>query len=775
MNFQHYFKESNSKIWIFAIIASTFVLYYNTLSGSLLNWDDTTYLINNRLMNQNISFNSFYNIYQVEHHISLVLSSFLVQIRWFGVDPFGMHLFNLFFHIFNVLLVYVLSKKLLKNNFFALFIALLFAIHPMRSETVGWIIQRKDILYSFFFLLSSIIFLNFLKTKKILPLIFVLFFGTLASLSKVQALALPFVLIILEYFVDKKITTKSLIFLFPLIFLQTNIFFSPIEMLIFLVLPSIVCVYSENLQKIRFSNFSIWDKLKLNSLKKHFNLLNLILIIFALIFVSQLLKSSFYPTNELIKSAFTLGIFYLFVFHEKIKFKYKNAILFTLIFISLIGAYYIFTYILSVSLTERIVHPIPTRIQFALYSLSYYLVKLFAPFNLSAMHPYPDKPNVPISLLYQISPFVIILITSLIAYYLYKLKNQILKQQIIFGLLFFIINISFVLHLIPIQGRVIVADRYTYLAYFGLFFSLIPMVGNFYSKFKEKPLFNSIFSIIIGFILMIFAYQTWTRNKVWKNDEIFWTDVIQKDKSNHYANFSLALFYFEKKQYEKALEFYNKAIQKFGNNYEYYTNRGSCYVKLKETKKAIDDFAKAIDLNPKNAYAFNNRGVLFRQIGDLKNALIDFQIASQLDSNYTEAKINFDKTNALLSTIEAPSDNKTSNQEKAKLLNDLGVKKAMDKQFDAAILDFSNAILLDSLNMDAYKNRGNAFASIQKFNEAMKDYNKVLTFNPNDAGIFMNIGNIKHQLNDKSACDYWKKAKSLGINDADIMINRFCK
>jgi Flp pilus assembly protein TadD len=355
------------------------------------------------------------------------------------------------------------------------------------------------------------------------------------------------------------------------------------------------------------------------------------------------------------------------------------------------------------------------------------------------------------------------------------MKDKALRNNLIFGIVFFVINISLVLHIIPIEGRVIVADRYTYLAYFGLFFAIIPLIFSIYNKWRNNKFASNFIKSFAILIFIIFSFQTYSRNKVWQNDEAFWTDVIKKDKSNHYANYSLALFYYEQQDYERAIGFYDRAIQKFDNDFEYYTNRGACYVKLKETTKAIDDFARAIDLNPKNAYAYNNRGSLFLQIGDIRNAFIDFQIATQIDSNYADAKANFEKTKMLQTTISNTSTSTEYSPEKSQLFNDIGVKKAMNGDIENALPDFNKAVLLDSLNVNAFKNRGNAYASLKKFDEAMLDYNKVLKFNPYDAGIFMNIGNIKHQQNDKSACEYWQKAKKLGLKDAQQMLNKFCK
>ncbi len=774
MNILFNLKKYNYQICLLGIIISSFVLYFNTLNGSLLNWDDTTYLLDNKLMNQALSFDSFQNIYQAEHHISLVLSSFLIQIRLFGNDVFGMHLFNLLFHLANIVLVYFVSLKLLKNKLYALFIALLFSIHPMRSETVGWIMQRKDILFTFFFLLSSISFLEFLKHKKIGYFILVIAFGLVSSLCKIQAIALPFVLILLELYQNKKITTLSLAFFVPLILLQNNILFSFWDIIMFALIPSFISVYWSKINRFKIP---LIPKFILGKFKKHASLLTISNLIVTLYFLTFLF--SFSVKNSFINGAssrylVSFGIFYLLAYHPNIKSSKKYFLLILLFAFGLIGAYYLFTSKLSVSLTEKIAYSTSVRLHFATYSLSYYFFKFFAPFNLSAMHPYPDNPNANFSLLYDFSYFFIIGFLGLIGVLLYRMKNIILRNQILFGILFFLINIFLVLHIIPIQGRVIVADRYTYLAYFGLFFAVVPIIGNIMHKLANNNIKKYIFIGFLSIILLSFTTQTWMRNKVWQNDEAFWTDIVNKDTRNHYANFSLALYYYEKKDFTKALEYYNKAIQKNGKDFEYYTNRGSCYVKLGETTKAIDDFAKAIDLNPKNAYAYNNRGVLFQKIGDINNAVIDYQIACQIDSNYTEATNNLQKAKIIQSAIETSTNTNDYNPKKSQIFNDLGVKTAMNGDFENSILDFTKAILFDSLNIDAYKNRGNAYASIKKFEEAMFDYNNVLKHLPNDAGIYMNIGNIKHQMNDKSACEYWQKAKSLGLMDAQKMISKFC-
>ena len=124
---------------------------------------------------------------------------------------------NTLIHLLNVLLVFWFVLLLLKNKFeillpkvgkplFVAFItALLFSIHPMRVESVIWVSEREDVLYSFFFLVACINYLKYLdfeKQRKYLIYSFLLFLAS--CLSKGQAVVLPIVLLLLDYWRERK-------------------------------------------------------------------------------------------------------------------------------------------------------------------------------------------------------------------------------------------------------------------------------------------------------------------------------------------------------------------------------------------------------------------------------------------------------------------------------------------------------------------------------------------------------------------------------------------
>jgi hypothetical protein len=115
------------------------------------------------------------------------------------------------------------------------------------------------------------------------------------------------------------------------------------------------------------------------------------------------------------------------------------------------------------------------RLFLSAYAIVYYIFKLFIPAGLSAMHYYPLKVGNFLPFGYYLTPFLILLII----YGVYKSGK--FKKELVFGLGFFLINLLLVIQIIPV-GRAIVAERYTYVPYIGLFF----IIGQFFVMTMDK-------------------------------------------------------------------------------------------------------------------------------------------------------------------------------------------------------------------------------------------------------------------------------------------------
>src|SRR6185503_16318220 len=105
------------------------------------------------------------------------------------------------------------------------------------------------------------------------------------------------------------------------------------------------------------------------------------------------------------------------------------------------------------------------KVLFACYGTVMYVVKLFVPFGLSAIYPYPTVKGAPLGPEFYVAAAVVMLVLPVILFLFRK------NRAVMFGLAFFFINIVLVLQLFAI-GQAVMADRYTYLPYIGLFFAL---------------------------------------------------------------------------------------------------------------------------------------------------------------------------------------------------------------------------------------------------------------------------------------------------------------
>lgn len=199
--------------WLILIILATFISYYPSLS-----FEFYTYLDDGKLITQNQVVTEFPK-YTKEifsdfvfglYHPATTLS-FILDYQLFGANPFGFRLHNLLLHLLNTLLAFVLIKRLTRNSYISLFSTLIFALHPMHMESVIWISERKDVLYSFYFLLAAICYLYYRENKGNKYLILLIATFTLSLLSKAAAVVLPVIFVIFDYYYEGKFTFKQFV------------------------------------------------------------------------------------------------------------------------------------------------------------------------------------------------------------------------------------------------------------------------------------------------------------------------------------------------------------------------------------------------------------------------------------------------------------------------------------------------------------------------------------------------------------------------------------
>ena len=209
-------KENQSYIFLAlsGILLFTFILYSRVINFDFVNWDDNQFFVDNFYI-RNFSFQGvkdiFLNTYKGDYQ-PLATLTWLFELKFFGFGPEVFHRTNLVIHLINIILVYIFINSLSGNKVISLLTALFFAIHPLHVESVAWNSERKDVLYSLFYLSSLILYINYLK-KNYKPdlLIYSIVLFILSLLSKAMAVTLPIVLILIDYFFQRKIFSKKVL------------------------------------------------------------------------------------------------------------------------------------------------------------------------------------------------------------------------------------------------------------------------------------------------------------------------------------------------------------------------------------------------------------------------------------------------------------------------------------------------------------------------------------------------------------------------------------
>lgn len=213
-------KPDNIKLqWILALVAITAMCFSPMFRNGFTNWDDEFYVINNQLL-RGPDWVGIFSTPVVSNYHPLTIISLAINFVISGIDPLSYMVFNLLLHLANTVLVYYFILQISSGkNYVAAFTALIFGIHPMHVESVAWVSERKDLLYTLFFLLSLIQYWRFLKTEKKSKLNLSFLFFLLSLLSKPAAIVLPLLLLLLDYWHGKVITRKVIFEKIPFLLL----------------------------------------------------------------------------------------------------------------------------------------------------------------------------------------------------------------------------------------------------------------------------------------------------------------------------------------------------------------------------------------------------------------------------------------------------------------------------------------------------------------------------------------------------------------------------
>jgi Flp pilus assembly protein TadD len=188
--------------------AAVLAVYAQGLFCTFTNFDDGDYVVLNTNIQHGLNWHSikwaFTTGYAANWH-PLTWVSHNIDYRLYGMKPFGHHLTSLLLHLANVVLLFLLLNHLTGALWRSAWVAAVFALHPLRVESVVWVAERKDVLSTFFWMLTVGAYIRYAENLKFQISNFKFFytlaliFFVLGLLSKPMLVTLPFVLLLLDY------------------------------------------------------------------------------------------------------------------------------------------------------------------------------------------------------------------------------------------------------------------------------------------------------------------------------------------------------------------------------------------------------------------------------------------------------------------------------------------------------------------------------------------------------------------------------------------------
>ena len=245
-------------LFLVVIILAT---YWQLPSHEFLTLDDNQYITQNTHVHEGITWKNIvwtFSRSDTGYWHPLTWMSHMLTFQVFGLKSGMHHLINLFLHISNSLLLFFVLKRMTSAPWQSAFVAAAFALHPLNVESVAWVSERKNVLSTFFWMLTILTYVRYTEHPNIYRYILILFVFVLGLMSKPMLVTLPFVLLLLDYWPlgrlnlarltsDEKKTHSSEITGF-----QTSSVLRLIIEKIPLVILSIACIYLTTLSVQRF-------------------------------------------------------------------------------------------------------------------------------------------------------------------------------------------------------------------------------------------------------------------------------------------------------------------------------------------------------------------------------------------------------------------------------------------------------------------------------------------------------------------------------------------
>jgi len=197
-----------------------FLLTCLVFSGACLNgfieaYDDELYVTLNPMVRHGLTAESVkwaFTAFVAGNWHPLTLLSHMTDVQLFGLNPFGHHLVSVVLHALSSVLLLRFLRLLTFDSRISWLLAAMFAVHPLRVESVAWVAERKDVLSVLFGLATLLAYEWYVRNAAVCRYLIVLSLFALAVMSKPMLVTLPFLLLLMDFFHFDRCTAGQRVF-----------------------------------------------------------------------------------------------------------------------------------------------------------------------------------------------------------------------------------------------------------------------------------------------------------------------------------------------------------------------------------------------------------------------------------------------------------------------------------------------------------------------------------------------------------------------------------
>jgi Flp pilus assembly protein TadD len=196
---------------ILFLIAITLISYWSVQNFEFVNYDDDIYVTENIHVLSGITKENViwaFTTFHASNWHPLTWLSLLFDYELYWLNPAGYHWTNVLLHIANTLLLFLVLNRMTGALWQSGFVAALFAVHPLHVESVAWVAERKDVLSTFFWMLTLYAYVFYVEHPDWKRYVFVFVSFSLGLMAKPMLVTLPFVLLLLDYWPLKRFPFK---------------------------------------------------------------------------------------------------------------------------------------------------------------------------------------------------------------------------------------------------------------------------------------------------------------------------------------------------------------------------------------------------------------------------------------------------------------------------------------------------------------------------------------------------------------------------------------